>query len=159
VSDPSLAQPERSALTARAALASIATALVLVGLKGWAALETSSMAMLGSLADSGLDLVASLVVLLGVRIAAQPADSDHRFGHGKAEALAALVQIILITVSALFIGYRSAERLLSGARTSEAELGIAVSIIAMALTFALIAYQRHVIRRTGSVAIGTERLH
>jgi ferrous-iron efflux pump FieF len=159
VSDPSLAQPERSALTARAALASIATALVLVGLKGWAALETSSMAMLGSLADSGLDLVASLVVLLGVRIAAQPADSDHRFGHGKAEALAALVQIILITVSALFIGYRSAERLLSGARTSEAELGIAVSIIAMALTFALIAYQRHVIRRTGSVAIGTDRLH
>jgi ferrous-iron efflux pump FieF len=159
VSDPSLAQPERSALTARAALASIAMALVLVGLKGWAALETSSMAMLGSLADSGLDLVASLVVLLGVRIAAQPADSDHRFGHGKAEALAALVQIILITVSALFIGYRSAERLLSGARTSEAELGIAVSIIAMALTFALIAYQRHVIRRTGSVAIGTDRLH
>jgi ferrous-iron efflux pump FieF len=159
VSDPSLAQPERSALTARAALASIATALVLVGLKGWAALETSSMAMLGSLADSGLDLVASLVVLLGVRIAAQPADSDHRFGHGKAEALAALGQIILITVSALFIGYRSAERLLSGARTSEAELGIAVSIIAMALTFALIAYQRHVIRRTGSVAIGTDRLH
>jgi ferrous-iron efflux pump FieF len=159
VSDPSLAQPERSALTARAALASIATALVLVGLKGWAALETSSMAMLGSLADSGLDLVASLVVLLGVRIAAQPADSDHRFGHGKAEALAALVQIIIITVSALFIGYRSAERLLSGARTSEAELGIAVSIIAMALTFALIAYQRHVIRRTGSVAIGTDRLH
>jgi ferrous-iron efflux pump FieF len=59
----------------------------------------------------------------------------------------------------LFIGYRSAERLLSGARTSEAELGIAVSIIAMALTFALIAYQRHVIRRTGSVAIGTDRLH
>ncbi len=159
MSDPSLAQPERSALTARAALASIAMALVLVGLKGWAALETSSMAMLGSLADSGLDLVASLVVLLGVRIAAQPADSDHRFGHGKAEALAALVQIILITVSALFIGYRSAERLLSGARTSEAELGIAVSIIAMALTFALIAYQRHVIRRTGSVAIGTDRLH
>ena len=95
------------ALTARAAMASIAMALILIGLKSWAALQTSSMAMLGSLADSGLDLVASLVVLLGVRVAAVPADHDHRFGHGKAEALAALVQVILITLSALFIGFRA----------------------------------------------------
>src|SRR4029078_10936295 len=124
----------------------------------WAALQTSSMAMLGSLADSGLDLVASLVVLLGVRIAAQPADWDHRFGHGKAEALASLLQVILISISAIFIGFRAVERLLSGARTSDAERGIGVSIVAMALTVALISYQRHVVRRTGSVAIGTDRL-
>src|SRR6266404_9823582 len=83
----------RSKLTARAALASIAMALTLIALKSYAALQTSSMAMLGSLADSVLDLVASMVVLLGVRIAAQPADYDHRFGHGKAEALASLVQV------------------------------------------------------------------
>jgi ferrous-iron efflux pump FieF len=134
-------------------------ALFLIGLKSWASLQTSSMAMLGSLADSGLDLVASLVVLLGVRVAAQPADADHRFGHGKAEALAALVQIILIILSALFIGYSSIERLLAGAQTADAELGIGVSLVAIALTFALITYQRHVIRRTGSVAIGTDRLH
>jgi ferrous-iron efflux pump FieF len=146
-------------LTRRAALASIAMALFLIGLKTWASLQTSSMAMLGSLADSGLDLVASLVVLLGVRVAAQPADADHRFGHGKAEALAALVQVILIIFSALFIGYNSIERLLRGAQTADAELGIGVSLVAIALTFALITYQRHVIRRTGSVAIGTDRLH
>jgi ferrous-iron efflux pump FieF len=154
-----LAHAERSSLTRRAALASIAMALFLIGLKTWASLQTSSMAMLGSLADSGLDLVASLVVLLGVRVAAQPADADHRFGHGKAEALAALVQIIVITLSALFIGYRSIERLRQGAQTADAELGIGVSLVAIALTFALITYQRHVIRRTGSVAIGTDRLH
>ena len=134
-------------------------ALFLIGLKTWASLQTSSMAMLGSLADSGLDLVASLVVLLGVRVAAQPADADHRFGHGKAEALAALTQVILIILSALFIGYNSIERLLAGAQTADAELGIGVSLVAIALTFALITYQRHVIRRTGSVAIGTDRLH
>jgi ferrous-iron efflux pump FieF len=150
---------ERASLTARAALASIAMALFLIGLKAWAALETSSMAMLGSLADSGLDLLASLVVLAGVRIAAQPADTDHRFGHGKAEALAALAQVILITLSALFIGYRSIERLLSGARTQEAELGIGVSLVAIAFTLVLITYQRYVVRRTGSVAISTDRLH
>lgn len=134
-------------------------AVLLIGLKTWASVETSSMAMLGSLADSGLDLLASLVVLLGVRVAAQPADTDHRFGHGKAEALAALVQVILITLSALFIGYRSIERLINGEQTTDAELGIAVSIVAVGFTLALIAYQRHVVRRTGSVAIATDRLH
>ena len=155
----SISQSERAKLTARAAFASIAMAVTLIVLKSWAALQTSSMAMLGSLADSGLDLVASLVVLLGVRIAAQPADYDHRFGHGKAEALAALVQVILITLSAIFIGFRAVQRLLSGAQTAEAELGIGVSVIAMLLTVALITYQRNVVRRTGSLAIGTDRLH
>jgi ferrous-iron efflux pump FieF len=150
---------ERATLTTRAALASIAMAVTLIALKSYAAMETSSMAMLGSLADSGLDLVASLVVLLGVRIAAVPADQDHRFGHGKAEALAAFVQVILITLSAGFIGFRAVQRLLSGAETAEAELGIGVSIVAMVLTVALISYQRHVVKRTGSLAIGTDRLH
>jgi ferrous-iron efflux pump FieF len=151
--------PERSALTSRAAVASIVMAIFLVGLKIWASVETSSMAMLGSLADSTLDLVASLVVLLGVRVAAQPADREHRFGHGKAEALASLVQVLIITVSALFIGFESVKRILEGAQTAHAELGIGVSIVAMAATLALIAYQRHVVRRTGSVAIATDRLH
>jgi ferrous-iron efflux pump FieF len=131
----------------------------LIVLKSWAAYETNSTAMLGSLADSGLDLIASLVVLLGVRIAAQPADYDHRFGHGKAEALASLVQVILITISAIFIAVRAVQRLLAGAQTADAELGIGVSLLAMILTVALISYQRHVVRRTGSLAIGTDRLH
>ena len=156
---PAVTQADRAKLTARAAFASIAMAVTLIGLKSWAALQTSSMAMLGSLADSGLDLVASLVVLLGVRIAAQPADWDHRFGHGKAEALASLVQVILITISAIFIGFRAVQRLLAGAETADAELGIGVSLVAMVLTVALITYQRHVVRRTGSLAIGTDRLH
>src|SRR3954469_20902755 len=150
---------ERAKLATRAAVASIAMAITLIALKSYAALQTSSMAMLGSLADSGLDLLASLVVLLGVRIAAVPADNDHRFGHGKAEALAALIQVILITLSAIFIGFRAVQRLLSGARTADAELGIGVSVVAMVLTVALITYQRHVVKRTGSLAIGTDRLH
>ena len=150
---------ERAKLTARAAIASSAMAVTLIALKTYAAIHTSSMAMLGSLADSGLDLVASLIVLLAVRVAAQPADHEHRFGHGKAEALAALVQVILITFSAMFIAFRATQRLLSGAQTGDAELGIGVSVVAMVLTVALISYQRHVVRRTGSLAIGTDRLH
>ena len=150
---------ERSRLATRAALASVGVALLLIGLKAWAAFTTSSMAMLGSLADTGLDLIASLVTLAGVRIAALPADSDHRFGHGKAEALVALVQIVLITISAGWIADRSIERLLTGAETASAGLGIGVSMVAMAATLALIAYQRHVVAATGSVAIATDRVH
>ena len=150
---------ERSILATRAALASVSVAVLLLGLKGWAAYSTGSMAMLGSLADTGLDLIASLVTLAGVRIAALPADSDHRFGHGKAEALVALFQIVLITLSAGWIAYRSVERLIAGAETGSADLGIAVSLIAMAATFSLIAYQRYVVARTGSVAIATDRVH
>jgi ferrous-iron efflux pump FieF len=134
-------------------------ALFLIALKVWASVETSSMAMLGSLVDSSLDLIASMVILLGVRVAAQPADREHRFGHGKAEALASLAQVAIISISALFIGYRSVQRLIGGAQTSHAELGIGVSLVAIAATIGLLAYQRHVIRRTRSVAISTDQLH
>lgn len=148
-----------AALATRAAVASVGTALFLLGLKAAAAWQTGSVAMLGSLADTALDLVASLVTLFGIRVAAQPADRDHRFGHGKAEALAALVQVGLISFSALTILWRAAERLADGRATAEAEVGIAVSGIAIVATFGLLAYQRHVIRRTGSVAIEADHVH
>jgi ferrous-iron efflux pump FieF len=146
-------------LTARAALASVATALFLLGLKAYAAWSTGSVAMLGSLADTGLDVIASLVTLFGVRVAAAPADLDHRFGHGKAEPIAALIQVGIISVSAAGIAWRAVDRLIHGAPTGHAEFGIAVSVVAIGATLLLIAYQRSVVRRTGSIAIGTDRLH
>lgn len=149
----------RAALTTRAALASVAAALFLLGLKAYAAWETGSVAMLGSLADTVLDLVASLVTLFAVRVAAMPADRDHRFGHGKAEALAAMAQVTLISISAIAIGWRAVARLVAGARTEQAEYGIAASLLAIAVTLALVAYQRSVVRRTGSVAIRTDSVH
>lgn len=150
---------DRARLSTRAALASVAVAFSLLIAKLWAAVATDSTAMLGSLVDTSLDLIASLVTLAGVRIAALPADHDHRFGHGKAEALVALGQVVLIAVSAMFIAYRAVERLVAGAPTANAEWGIAVSLAAMAATLALLAYQRRVIARTGSVAIRTDNLH
>lgn len=153
------ADSDRAALTTRAALASVTMALLLLVLKAYAALATGSVAMLGSLADTVLDVIASLVTLFGVRIAAIPADRDHRFGHGKAEALAALAQVVLISISALAIGWRAVERLLHGARTDNAEYGIGVSVVAILATLVLVAYQRSVVRRTGSVAIRTDAVH
>lgn len=150
---------ERARLTRSAAYASLAMALLLVGLKGWAAWRTGSTAMLGSLADTALDLVASLATLIGVWVAAQPADREHRFGHGKAEALAAIVQVMLIAVSAAGIAWRALTQLTSETQTGAAAEGIAVSLVAILATFALLAWQRHVIRRTGSVAIRTDHVH
>ena len=146
-------------LTRSAALASIATALFLVVLKAWASWQTGSTAMLGSLADTALDLVASVATLVGVWVAAQPADENHRFGHGKAEALAAVFQVMLITLSAGGIALRAITQLIEGGETRAAQEGIAVSLIAILATFALLAWQRHVIARTGSVAIKTDHLH
>ncbi|VVT03966.1 cation diffusion facilitator family transporter [Erythrobacter sp. EC-HK427] len=149
----------RASLTRSAALASISLALFLGVLKGWAVWQTGSTAMLGSLADTTLDLVASIATLLAVWVAAHPADDNHRFGHGKAEALAALFQVILITLSAGAIAFRAVLRLVEGGETRAAEAGIGVSLVAIVATLALVAWQRHVVKRTGSVAIATDQLH
>ncbi|MXP10934.1 cation diffusion facilitator family transporter [Pseudoblastomonas halimionae] len=151
---------ERARLTRSAALASMSVALLLVGLKVWAAWRTGSTAMLGSLADTALDLVASFATLIGVWFAAQPADHDHRFGHGKAEALAAMFQVVLIAISATAIIVRSAMRLIAADTAVEAPGdGILVSGIAIVATIGLLAWQRYVIARTRSVAIHADHVH
>ncbi|MET0376504.1 MAG: cation diffusion facilitator family transporter [Rhizorhabdus sp.] len=142
-----------------AGIASASVALILVTLKGYASWTTGSAAMLGSMADTALDLVASLVTLYSVRLAATPADQQHRFGHGKAEAIAAFFQVVLISLSAFWIAVGATQRLLAGDRPEAADMGIAVSVIALVMTFALITYQRRVIARTGSIAISTDRMH
>ena len=146
-------------LAARAALASVAMATLLLAIKAYAAWRTGSVSMLGSLVDTGLDLLASLVTLYGVKLAAEPADHDHRFGHGKAEALAALFQVALITVSAVGIGWRAVSALHTSAPMQDAKFGIGVSVVTIAATMVLLAYQRRIIRRTGSVAIVADNVH
>jgi len=134
-------------------------ALLLVGLKAWAVFTTDSTAMLGSLADTTLDLVASLATLLGVWVAAQPADDNHRFGHGKAEALAAMFQVVLIAISAFSLAFRAVGQWFAGARPEAPEGGIIVSGIAIVTTFGLLAWQRRVIAKTNSLAISTDHVH
>lgn len=150
---------DQQALRRSAALASIFVALLLLALKGWAAWRTGSTAMVGSLADTLLDLVASVATLAGVWVASQPDDERHRFGHGKAEAIAAMFQVVLISISALGIAARAIEQFTAGSRTAAAAEGIGVSLVAIAATFALLAWQRYVIRRTASIAIETDHVH
>jgi len=148
-----------AALNQSAAGAGIAMTGLLVLLKGWGAWASGSTAMLGSLADTGLDLVASIATLAGVWVAAQPSDDNHRFGHGKAEALSAMFQVVLIAFSALALAAHAVQGLVTGGGAVDAGDGIAVSLVAITGTCALLVWQRYVIRRTASIAIATDHMH
>ena len=142
-----------------AAVVSTCVALALICGKAIAWWQTGSVSLLSSLLDSSLDLLASLVTLLSVRHALTPADREHRFGHGKAEALAGLVQSGFIGASAIWLLIAAGDRLLSPRPVQAEMLGIGVMLGSIALTLGLVLFQRHVIRQTGSLAIGADHLH
>ncbi len=146
-------------LMRRATYAAVGLACVLVVLKVAAYLITGSVALLSSLIDSALDAAASLVNLIAVRQALQPADAEHRFGHGKAEPLAGLGQAAFISGSSVFLIVEALGRLFSPEPVTEGGVGIAVMLFAILATFALVGYQRHVVARTGSIAIAADGLH
>lgn len=143
----------------RAALASVALGLGLTLAKTVAGILTGSVAILASLADSALDLFASLVTFAGVRAALKPPDREHRFGHGKAEGLAALVQGAVMAGSAVFVGLQAVLRLIDPQPVTMVGVGIGVSLAAILLTLALVAFQNRVVGRTGSIAIRADSLH
>jgi ferrous-iron efflux pump FieF len=142
-----------------ATAASFGTALMLITIKLGAWWQTDAVSLLASLLDSLLDAVASLLTLLAVRYALVPADREHRFGHGKAEPLAALLQALLILGSCAFIAIEAVDRLQHPARSEELPVAIAVMVIALVATFALISFQGYVLRRTQSPAIRADRVH
>ncbi|MCH8187582.1 MAG: cation diffusion facilitator family transporter [Proteobacteria bacterium] len=154
------ADPQRAARLMRlATYASVSTAILLVTTKFGAWIATDSVAMLSALIDSALDVLASLVNLLAVRKALQPADQEHRFGHGKAEALAGLGQAAFISVSAVFLLFQATRRLASPEALENSGIGIAVMVLAIVATLALVIFQRYVVRQTGSLAIAADSLH
>jgi ferrous-iron efflux pump FieF len=148
-----------SRLPQLASYASLSVALVLVGLKVWAWLETDSVAVLSSLADSFLDVLAATITVVAVWISSQPADSEHRFGHGKSEGLAALVQSFIISLSALYVCSEAIQRISEPEPVSEPAIGIGVMGVAIALTLALQSFQHYVVKQTGSMAIAADAAH
>jgi ferrous-iron efflux pump FieF len=156
---PPVSLARQAQLMKRATYASVAIVAVLVVAKTGAWLLTDSVSVLSSLLDSMLDAAASLVNLVAVRHALTPADREHRFGHGKAEPLAGLAQAAFIAGSSVLLVLEALNRLASPSRLAHAEIGIAVMVLSIVLTIALVAYQRRVIRATGSVAIDADSLH
>jgi ferrous-iron efflux pump FieF len=151
---------ERSArLMKLAGWTSLFVAVSLIFAKAGAWVMSGSVSLLGSLADSSLDLMASLINFIAIRTALEPADKDHRFGHGKAEAIAGLFQAFIIIGAALFLLWQSGLRLLDPVPLVKSEMGIGVSILAIVMTLALVMFQKHVVRETGSVAVAADSLH
>jgi len=151
----------RKRLSLQAGLASVAVALVLVGLKLWALGETGALSVAASLADSALDLIVSLGGLAAMLYAARPPDEDHAFGHSSAEDLAALGQSVFIFTSAGVIGWAAVRRLLTDAPPELAAegRGMIVMGVSVALTVALVLWQRHVISRTGNRIVAADSMH
>lgn len=154
-----LSLSERARLVRAATYASMAVALTLIATKFVAWILTGSVSLLSSLVDSSLDLLASGITWFAVRHATDPADHEHRFGHGKAEALSALAQAGFILASTVALIFAAGERLLQPHVLNREEIGIAVSLFSIVLTGALALFQRQVVRRTGSVAITADALH
>ena len=152
--------PEHSARLMRwATYASVTLAISLIALKSGAWLQTNSVSLLTSLVDSLLDAIASIINLVAVRHALTPADREHRFGHGKAEAIAALSQAAIIAGSAAFLLLEGGRRLIHPEPLAHTGAGVIVMGISLVATAFLLGFQRYVIRRTKSVAISADSLH
>lgn len=151
--------PEAAMLMRRATYASVGVALVLIVTKFGAWVVTDSVSLLSTLIDSMLDAAASFVNLFAVHHALQPADEEHRFGHGKAEPLAGLAQAAFIVGSAVFLLFEAGERFVSPHIVTHAPVGYAVMVFSIIMTIGLVVFQRHVIKRSGSVAISADSLH
>ena len=154
-----LTAAESLVLTRRVTTLSVAVAAVLILIKSAAWLSGHSVAMLASLADSGLDLVASLITFYAVRYAAEPPDAEHRFGHGKAEAFASLTQAGLVFASAALIGQEAVRALFRTQPPEHGALGVGVMAASIVLTLMLIRAQTEVTRKTRSVAVSGDRAH
>lgn len=138
---------------------SVFVAVVLIALKAFALGASGSVSILASLADSTLDLIASLATFYAVRWAAAPPDDEHRFGHGKGEALAALVQSGLIFASAAFVGWEAIHRIFNPQPVAAGGWGVIVTLTSIALTLFLVWRQDRAIKASGSIAVSGDRAH
>lgn len=130
-----------------------------MAIKAYAWWISGSVSLLASLADSAIDSLASLINFIAVRYALQPADAEHRFGHGKAESLAGLGQSLFIMSSAIFLLVRAVDRMLNPQPLEQLDVAVAVMVVSIVLTLGLVVFQRHVILRTHSPAIKADSLH
>ncbi|MCA3733651.1 MAG: cation transporter [Phenylobacterium sp.] len=158
-SDVRLSPDRAAALTRGITLMSVGVATLLVTAKAAAWMASGSVALLASLADSTLDLVASTITFFAVRYAAAPPDDDHRFGHGKAEAFASLMQAGLVFASAALVGQEAIRSLLDPQPLEAGTWALAVMVLSTVMTFVLISAQTWVLRRTASVAVSGDRAH
>lgn len=156
---PTSTLAQRAMSTRRVTAMSVGVATVLVAIKAVVWWVSGSVALLASMADSGLDLLASSATFFAVRYAAAPPDAEHRFGHGKAEAFASLFQGGLVFASAALIGEEALRHLVHPQPVKLEGWAMAVMAVSIALTALLILAQTRTLRDADSVAVSSDRTH
>ena len=146
-------------LVKSASIASLLVASTLIVLKYYAWISTSSVSMLGSLADSLIDFLASIFVFIAITYSFLPADEKHRFGYGKSEGLAAFIQSLLIGISGIYVFTEAIKRLLNPSQINQPNIAVWIILVSIVLTIALIMYQRYVVKKSQSMAIESDQYH
>ncbi len=154
-----LSHADMAKLTFAITAVSVATAGFLTAIKliGW--WRGGSVALLASLADSGLDVLAALATFVAVRVAAAPPDAEHRFGHGKAEAFSSLLQGGLVFASAALIAQEAVMRLIHPAPVADEGWALIIMGISLVMTVGLVAAQTRILKQARSVAVSGDRAH
>jgi ferrous-iron efflux pump FieF len=154
-----ISKEEYARLVKLAGKTAIAAASLLIIIKLIAWFITDSSSILAALTDSLMDVTTSIINLLAIKVALQPADDDHRFGHGKAESLAGLAQAAFITGSAIFLMFNAVSAIINGKVIIASNIGIAVMVASVIITMMLVIFQTYIVKRTGSLAIKADSLH
>jgi cation diffusion facilitator family transporter len=143
-----------------AALGSVGSALLLVGLKVFLAVATGSLGVLSEALHSGLDLVAAILTWFSVRLSDLPADSGHTYGHGKIESFSAFVETGLLLATSVYIIVEAFVRLLFK-KVDLQPSGLAMGILVVAMVIDLIRSRAlaRVAREFPSEALEADALH
>ena len=152
-------QKNTDLLVRSASIASLLVASTLIVLKYYGWVTTNSVSLLGSLADSLIDFLASVFVFIAISYSLLPADEKHRFGYGKSEGLAAFVQSLLIGISGIYVCFEATKRLLNPSQINQPSIAIWIILVSIVLTLALIMYQKYVVKKSKSLAIESDQYH
>ena len=146
-------------LVRSASIASLLVASTLIVLKYYGWVTTNSVSLLGSLADSLIDFLASVFVFVAISYSILPADAKHRFGYGKSEGLAAFVQSLFIGISGIYVCFEAIKRLLNPSQINQPSTAIWIILVSIVLTLTLVMYQKYVVKKSKSIAIESDRYH
>jgi len=152
-------QKNTDLLVRSASIASLLVASTLIVLKYYGWVTTTSVSLLGSLADSLIDFLASVFVFVAISYSILPADAKHRFGYGKSEGLAAFVQSLFIGISGIYVCFEAIKRLLNPSQINQPSIAIWIILVSIALTLALVMYQKYVVKKSKSIAIESDQYH
>ena len=152
-------QKNTDPLVRSASIASLLVASTLIVLKYYGWVATTSVSLLGSLADSLIDFLASVFVFVAISYSMLPADAKHRFGYDKSEGLAAFVQSLFIGISGIYVCFEAIKRLLNPSNINQPSIAIWIILVSIVLTLALVMYQKYVVKKSKSIAIESDQYH